>query len=457
MGIEMIGIDHSTAEIDVRMMFSFTKKNTEAFYTYIKKEAGIDGCVLLSTCCRTELWVSTSGDRDGNLYDILCRIRGIDPERFREYFIRRKGEEAVRHLFRLACGLESRILGEDQILTQVGDALAFSRKNYAADHVLETLFRQAVTAGKKVKTNVDLSHSDPSVAHVMIRRLKQEEMSFREKTCLVIGNGAMGKLAAVLLLEQGADVWMTVRRYHGGLVDIPADCKRIDYGRRMELIPRCDYVVSATASPNYTLTRSLMEPVLFNRGSAGSVLQNCGSAGSEPEICTGAHKGISGQMVLVDLAVPRDIDPEIGSLPGVRMYDVDSFRKEARSEEQKHAIREAEEILSEQMDQFFAWYDCVDMIPLIEELKHAMAADLSPRISVELRRLPLEDTERCRFREDVEAAAERAANKLLFGLRDTLDPQTFRECLRGMRKVYGNDSPGHFQKKRPAPREGDSV
>ena len=430
MGIEMIGIDHSMAGIDIRMVFSFTKKNTEAFYTYIRKEAGIEGCVMLSTCCRTELWISTSGDWNGDLYDILCRIRGIDKERFGEYFARRKGREAVQHLFRLSCGLKSRILGEDQILTQVGDALAFARKNYAADHVLETLFRQAVTAGKKVKTKVDLSRSDPSVVHVMLRKLKQEGLSFSGKTCLVIGNGALGKLAAVLLREQGADVWMTVRRYHGGLVDIPTDCRRIDYGNRMELIPRCDYVVSATASPNYTLTRSLMETALFDRGLTGSALQSGGS--SAPLY--------SGQMVLIDLAVPRDIEPEISSLSGVRMYDVDSFLKEAHSEEQRKAIREAEEILSEQMDQFFAWYDCVDMIPLIGELKHAMAADLSPRISGELRKLPLEDGMRRQLREDVEAAAERAANKLLFGLCEALDPQTFRECLQGMRKVYGNDS-----------------
>lgn len=439
MGIEMIGIDHRMAEIDIRMIFSFTEKNTKALYTYMKNEAGIEGCVLLSTCCRMELWVSASGEWSGDLYELLCRIRGIDPEPWREYFVRRKDRTAVGHLFRLACGLESRILGEDQILTQVGDALAFSRKNYAADHVLETLFRQAVTAGKRVKTKVDLSRSDPSVVHVMLRRLKQEGFSFAGKTCLVIGNGAMGKLAAVLLREQGAEVWMTVRQYHSGLVDIPADCRRIDYGRRMDLIPRCDYVVSATASPNYTLTRSRMETALFDRGPAGFALQS------------GDRKAplFSGQMVLVDLAVPRDIDPEIGSLPGVRMYDVDSFRKEAHGEAQKEAIREAEEILSEQMDQFFVWYGCVDMIPLIGDLKHAMAEDLTPRISGDLRRLPLEDEMRLVLREDVEAAAERAANKLLFGLRDTLDPQTFRECLRGMSRVYGNGTAGCAQESAP--------
>ncbi len=415
MGIEMIGIDHNQAEIDIRRIFSFTKKSTSDFYIYMKQQPGIAGCVLLSTCNRMELWVSTSGQWHGDLYGILCKIRGADPVRYRDYFLLRKEENAVRHLFRLACGLESRILGEDQILTQVGDALAFSRSSYAADHVLETLFRQAVTAGKKVKTKVNLLQSDPSVVHAMIRTLQQDGMSFSGKKCLVIGNGAMGKLAAVLLREQGADVTMTVRRYHSGVVDIPPDCKRIDYGRRMELFPECDYVVSATASPNYTLTRVPSERALSVRD----------------------DEAVPGRLVLVDLAVPRDIDPAIGSLPGVRMYDVDSFRTGAENEEQREAIREAEKILSEQMEQFFIWYNSVDMIPLIVELKHAMAADLSPRMSGELRRLPVDDDGRLRLQQDMTAAAERAANRLLFGLRDAMDPQTFRECLQCMREIYG--------------------
>ncbi|MCC8029695.1 MAG: glutamyl-tRNA reductase [Lachnospiraceae bacterium] len=406
MAIEMTGIDHSAAGIDIRMIFSFTKKSTQEFYTYIKEMPGVEGCVLLSTCIRTELWVSTSADQGGDLYEVLCRFRGVDPECYRDYFSFRREREAVRHLFRLAGGLRSRILGEDQILSQVGDALAFSRENYAADHVLETLFRQAVTAGKKIKTGVTLSSADPSVVHVMIRELSQNGMSFSGKKCMVIGNGAMGKLAAVLLREQGADVTMTVRQYHSGLVDIPADCARIDYGRRMELFPRCDYVVSATASPYYTLPFHLVE------------------------------QAVRKPVVLVDLAVPRDIDPAAGALPDVTLFDVDSFRKEAQSEEQRLAIREAEEILTEQMEQFFVWYDCVDVIPLIQTLKQEMAGDLCPRLSGTLRGLPLKDSERQQLEREIEAAAQRAANRLLFGLRDDLDPQTFRECLSGIRKVY---------------------
>ena len=281
MGIQMIGIDHSVAEIDIRTIFSFTKKCTAEALEQLKQVKGVEGCVLLSTCNRMELWVSTNEDFSDDLYELLCRIREVDPGRYRQYFKRREERDAVHHLFRLAGGLESRILGEDQIVTQVKDALAFARENFATDHVLETLFRQAVTAAKKVKTGIALSPSDQSVVHIAIQTLKEQGYIFEGKKCMVIGNGVMGKLAANQIRRQGADVTVTVRQYRSGIVEIPEKCHRIDYGRRMELFGECDYVVSATVSPNYTLTRELVEEHL-----------------QKP-------------VVLIDLAVPRDIDPQV--------------------------------------------------------------------------------------------------------------------------------------------------
>ncbi len=406
MGIEMTGIDHSMAGIDDRMIFSFTKKSMRELLEYMKTVPGVAGCVMISTCNRMELWVSTEPDWEGNLYDILCEVRQVPPEIYRKYFVFRQEREAVEHLFRLAAGLESRILGEDQILTQVREALAFSRENYAADHVLETLFRQAVTAGKKVKTEVALPAADQSVVHTAIRQLKMKGFVFEGKNCLVIGNGVMGKLAATLLRAQGADVTVTVRQYRSGVVEIPGGCRRIDYGRRMEVLPECDCVVSATVSPNYTLTRELVRDVL-----------------KKPAL-------------LLDLAVPRDIDPGIGELPGVHLYDIDSFREEARSGEQMQAIRGAEKLIAEQMEDFSAWYECLDVMPVIGRIKEEIAEDLLRRLVKRLRELPVNEECRKKLEADIGAAAVRTVNKMLFGLRDRLEQRTFRECLDSMNGIY---------------------
>ena len=406
MGIQMIGIDHSVAEIDIRTIFSFTKKCTAEALEQLKQVKGVEGCVLLSTCNRMELWVSTNEDFSDDLYELLCRIREVDPGRYRQYFKRREERDAVHHLFRLAGGLESRILGEDQIVTQVKDALAFARENFATDHVLETLFRQAVTAAKKVKTGIALSPSDQSVVHIAIQTLKAQGYTFEGKKCMVIGNGVMGKLAANQIRRQGADVTVTVRQYRSGIVEIPEKCHRIDYGRRMELFGECDYVVSATVSPNYTLTKELIEEHL-----------------QKP-------------VVLIDLAVPRDIDPQARELEQVTLFDIDCFRDEARSEEQKEAIRQAEACFAEQMDEFYTWYECVDVIPKIQDIKEKVAMDLELRLQKKLRELPVEEEVRVQLREDIESAAIRTMNKLLFGLRDGVERKTFRESLGCLEKIY---------------------
>ena len=245
MAIQMIGIDHSVAAIDIRTIFSFTQKKTVEALEIIKQEKGICGCVLLSTCNRMELWVSTEEGCVIALYELLCKIRAIHNDEYQKYFTERKEEDAVQHLFRLACGLESRILGEDQILTQVQGALVTAREHYAADNVLEVLFRMAVTAGKKVRTNVTFSTGNHSVIHRALQTLRQEGLEVKGKKCMVIGNGEMGKLAATVLQQEGADVTVTVRQYRSGVVQIPQGCRRIDYGKRMGLISACDFVVSA--------------------------------------------------------------------------------------------------------------------------------------------------------------------------------------------------------------------
>lgn len=407
MGIQMIGINHKTAGIDIRTIFSFTKKNMAGALERLKTVPGISGCVLLSTCSRMELWVSTGEEFIDDLYELLCEIKEVPSGCYRTYFTFLEEKEAVHHLFRLAGGMESQIFGEDQIVTQVGEALAFAREHYAADSVLETLFRQAVTAAKKVKTEVALSPADHSVVKTAIEMLKNEGAIFQNKKCMVIGNGVMGKLTATALCAEGADVTVTVRQYHSGVVEIPKGCRRIDYGKRMELFGECDYVFSATVSPNYTL---------------------CAEAVAE---------AVSPPVVLIDLAVPRDIDPQVRKLSGVTLYDIDSFREDVRSAEQRTAAAEAETYFAAQMKEFYDWYEGHDLVPRIQRIKEEAASDMEARLTKQIAHLPLAEQERKVLEEDILQAAMRAVNKMMFGLRGQVSSRTFRECLDGLEKVYG--------------------
>ena len=217
----------------------------------------------------------------------------------------------------------------------------------------------------------------------------------------------MGKVAALALKEAGAEVTVTVRQYRSGVVNIPRGCQRINYGDRGEFLPQCDLVVSATASPNYTLTRELLEE-------------------AEP----------SEHLILIDLAVPRDIEPTVGELDGITLYDIDSFKISAASPKLKESMEKAGEILKEQMEDFYNWYGGRNLIPRIQDIKAEAVQDLNLRILKILRKTPMEDTDRENLLNAIDTAAAKVVNKMMFGLKDFLEEQEFLNCVEGLEKLY---------------------
>ena len=407
MSISMIGVDHSRAPVDIRALFAFTKKNAGEAMERLKSQEGIRGCIILSTCNRLEIWASVEDTFELSLYDCLCRLKGIQDASYEEYFVKRTDREAVEHLFYLASGLKSQILGEDQILTQVKDALNLAREHFTTDRVLEVLFRMAVTAGKKIKTEVPFAHGNPSVIHQAVAYLESQGYSIKGKTCMVIGNGEMGKVAAQTLREAGGDVTVTVREYRSGIVQIPVGCKRINYTERVSYLPKCDLVVSATASPNFTLREEIFENLELEK-----------------------------TLILIDLAVPRDIEPGIGRMEGITLYDMDSFRLEKMPAELAENLEAAGEIVRAQMEEFYQWLDGRDVIPRIMEIKEEAVRDLNLRIEKILKNTPMEEQDRGNLLKAVDTAAGKVVNKLIFGLRDSLNQEAFLECVAGLEKIY---------------------
>ena len=406
MAVWMAGVDHTKADLDVRCVFSFTKKRIEQADIDLKDTPGLEGCILISTCNRMEIWFSVTSRADFSPVSLLCEYIGVSTEKYAPFFIERRGKEAVDHLFRVAAGMESRIVGEDQIITQVGEALDFARSCYATDHTLEVLFRLAVTAAKRVKTESSISTADQSVIHTALRNLRKEGITVSGKKCMVIGNGMMGRISAQALMDAGADVTVTVREYHKGMVDIPFGAKRIGYTHRFELLPQCDFVVSATASPNYTLQIGDLSPLVVDHG-----------------------------IYLIDLAVPRDIDPLSRQLEWVTLYDIDSFNIDPMSDKLLAAMEKAQLILNEEEARFYTWYEGKDFVPQIQRLKSAVGSDVSARMTPALRRARLDEDKKNRISREAAGASERMLNHLLFGMRSRLSDEVFRECLDAMEHV----------------------
>lgn len=403
----MAGIDYTAAEINIRQCFAFTKKAIAEALEKIKKNPVVKGCVILSTCNRMEVWLSLKDGADIDLPKCICDIKRMSSETYGKYLKVREGKEAVQHLFFLSAGMKSQIVGEDQILTQVKEAAAFSREQECMDHVLEVLFRMAVTAGKQVKTEVPMDKANFSAAHQAIHFLKEQGIRLSEKKALVIGNGEMGKITAQALMEEGADVTVTVRQYRSGVVNIPKGAKRMNYGERYQYIPECDLIFSATASPNFTITKECLENCLQEK-----------------------------KQIYVDLAVPRDMEESIEELETVQMYDMDSFHVEEKSKRMKEQYHQAEEILKKHIQAFYDWEESRDLVPRIQKIGLVSGQDVCWRMEKDLKGLGVSEEERERLRGQIQQTTGKVVDKLLFTLRNQADTDTLRQCIEIMEQVY---------------------
>ena len=333
----MSGLEHSQVPISLRERLSFTKQQTGEMVRKLHSFPQVSGCVLISTCNRTELYFSCTEEVVPG--ELLCQAAGAEYPLYQDAFVTLSEKDAVQHLMEVAAGIRSRIFGEDQIISQVKDAIAIAREAGAADSVLETLFRSAVSAGKEVRTKVRLTSVPTSAASMAVDLLREKLGNLTGKKALVIGNGEMGRLAASLLRQEGCQVSVTLRTYRHGETIVPPGCGVVPYDQRFLHMEGCDLLLSATTSPHYTVT---VEPL---------------------------SKLPSLPAVLVDLAIPRDIQPEVGQLPGVSLYNIDDL---GNFSESRTIPAEVTEILNAQMENFYRWLNYKDCMTSVDSLKQAI-------------------------------------------------------------------------------------
>jgi glutamyl-tRNA reductase len=321
----MASIDHTTAPIELREKLSFTQLKIRATINEIKEQPGILGVVLLCTCNRTELYLS-SDLCDVNPAQILCNKTGVVDDTLLKLFVIKKDEKAIRHLMEVACGLRSMILGEDQIISQVKNAAVLAREEKVIDPALETLFRLSVTTGKKVRTNVRIKAVSTSVAEQAVKQLSEYIGGLKGRKALVIGNGEIGRLSADKLVIAGCYVTVTLRTYKHGETIIPNGCKTIEYDKRGTLLSEVDIVFSATTSPHHTLTYNMLSGLK-----------------SKPSY-------------IVDLAVPRDVDPQIEKINGIKCFNIDTIAG-TKSVDNSRELKLANEFIDEYTQRFYHWRD----------------------------------------------------------------------------------------------------
>lgn len=398
LNIHMCALDWSLAPISLREQLSFTKKQVSALDRTLCAVEGIEGAVLLSTCNRTEGYLSCVENFHPDPGGLLCCAAGADYAAFAPYFVTRSGREAARHLMEVAGGLRSQIWGEDQIVSQVKQAAVLAREAGTTDAVLETLFRTAATAGKAIKAQVRLTGVSASAAHRAAEVLARETKGFVGKRALVVGNGEMGRLCATLLHRAGCTVTVTLRTYRHGETVVPAGCSTVPYDQRLTAMDGADILISATASPHYTVT-----------------VQQLLTLKRPPRL-------------MVDLAIPRDIQPEAGTLPGVRLYNVDDLGA-ARD---RAIPPQAAEIVDKYLEQFYQWDNYRTCLPALEQVKQAV-----------VQRILATEPDGMENRELVELTVSRTVELLSGGLKKHLTPEELARCAEkiGLHTAAGRGKP----------------
>ena len=321
----------------IREYFAFDNEDKKRLLKSLCSEELIDEAVVLITCNRTEIYVSSGNDKSTSsiINTILekCEdIIGINIDNIRDYLLFYTGKSAVSHLYKVSAGLDSMLVGEDQILGQVKDAIEFARECDTAHLYLNTLFRDAVTEAKKIKTETMISKSGVSTATLALRAAKDVLNSFSGKNILIIG--ASGKIGDIVLKNalsyDFAQIYVTRRRHNIYMSPNAMDrVSIIEYNDRYDYIKNADVIVSATSGPHFTLTKEHIQE----------------------NIVPGSKK------VFIDLAVPCDIDERVSKLDNIYYYNMDDMKKFAdeNNEKKKISIEKANAMTDEGVEKFLKW------------------------------------------------------------------------------------------------------
>lgn len=341
------GINHNTAPVQIRELFAFDTNQLPAALTALQQQASVLEVVILSTCNRTEIYCCLDDDSDNEILAWLHQFHQQQDGAITPYLYHYQSGDAIRHLLRVACGLDSMVLGEPQILGQLKDAYSQSLNANTLGKSLGRLFQHAFAVAKQVRTDTAIGNSPVSVAFAAVSLAKQIFSNLADSTALLIGAGDTIELAARHLFDNGIKRLIianrTVERAHNLATQV--DGYAISLSELPAHLAEADIVISSTASQLPILGKGAVERALKQR----------------------KRKPI----FMVDIAVPRDIEAEVGQLEDIYLYCVDDLKEiiEENLQSRRDAALQAEEIIDSQVDHFLAWLRTQDAVPIIRAIR----------------------------------------------------------------------------------------
>ena len=351
MPLQILGLNHNTAPVEIREQVVFAGDEVGQALSRLTEIEGVDEAVLLSTCNRTEFYIITSDGGRDRLREWLHNDRNLDPG-FGDSLFTKDGEEAIRHIFRVACGLDSMVLGEPQILGQLKDAYREAQQSGIAGRQLSRLFQHTFSVAKKVRTDTEIGANPVSVASAAVNLAQQFFANFSKHTALLVGAGVTVELLAthltakeigrLFVANRDLERARTLASKFGGYA--------LPLSELDGTLPEADILITSTASPEPIITQQRIRNALRAR----------------------KHKPI----FAVDIAVPRDIAPDVADLRDVYLYSIDDLQQVIQQGQtsREAAAVDANRILQDEIRRYLSMERAKQVSPVITALReHAQS------------------------------------------------------------------------------------
>jgi glutamyl-tRNA reductase len=375
MHILVVGLNYKSAPVEIREKVSFQPAALAEATSSLRKQKSIMECVILSTCNRTEIYAVADQLHTGRYYikSFLADWFNLKAEELSPFLSIREGEAAVEHLFRVSAGLDSMIIGETQILGQMKDSFLEAQKLSATGTIFNKLMKQAVTFAKKCHSETDIGENAVSVSYAAVELAKKIFGGLENKTILIVGAGKMGELTAKHLHSSGGNEVLVINRTFEKAKEVAEKFHGVahPFSQIEQLLIRADIVISSTGATDYVITKEMAAPA--------------------------AKKRKGNPLFMVDIAVPRDLDPSLHELDNIFLYDIDDLEGivESNLAERKKEAEKIELMIEEEIVEFQSWVSMLGVVPLISALREkALSIQAETMESIE-RKLPdLSDREK---------------------------------------------------------------
>ncbi|ADC48656.1 MULTISPECIES: glutamyl-tRNA reductase [Alkalihalophilus] len=368
MHIIVVGLNYKTAPVEMREKFAFQEAEMPIALNQLRNMKSILECTIISTCNRTEIYVVADQLHTGRHFTktFLADWFQLSKDEVSPYLDIREDHHAIEHLFRVACGLDSMILGETQILGQVRDSFLLAQKEQATGTIFNHLFKQAVTLAKRAHSGTEIGQHAVSVSYAAVELGKNIFGDFTGKHVLILGAGKMSELTAKHLHANGAEKITVINRTEARAAELAARFlgQARPFEQLQEALVDADILISSTGARDFVVSKDMMAQTLKKR--KGSPL------------------------FMVDIAVPRDLDPALAELDDVYLYDIDDLQNivEANLEERKREAEKIELMVEMEIDEFKSWLNTLGVVPIITALRtKALAVQAETMESIE-RKLP---------------------------------------------------------------------